>query len=115
MGKLLRSAYQQGDKEKIKQLLVVLKRAQKKLEKLYDAVFTQWHTDYKPFGFEIIDQRFGGLAGRLKSCERRLTDYVNGKGDIAELEEVLLPIVPEGQKMVTVSNWEEIVRGGSNI
>lgn len=115
LGKLLRTAYKKGDKQEIKHLIVVLKRAQKKLEKLYDAVFTQWHTDYKPFGFEIIDQRFGGLAGRLKSCERRLTDYINGKGDIPELEELLLPVIPEDQKMTTIGSWEQIVRGGSNI
>ena len=115
LGKQLRTAYQQGDKEKIKQLIIVLKRARKKLEKLYNAVFNQWHTDYKPFGFEIIDQRFGGLAGRLKSCQRRLTDYLDGKGEILELEEVLLPIAPEGQQMLTVGYWEQIVRGGSNI
>ena len=115
LGKLLRKAYQQDDKDKINELISVLKRARKKLEKLYTAVFNQWHTDYKPFGFEIIDQRFGGLAGRLKSCQRRLTDYLDGKGEISELEEVLLPIAPEGQQMLTVGYWEQIVRGGSNI
>ena len=45
----------------------------------------------KPEGYEVIDLRLGGLASRLETCGKRLSDYLSGKlARIEELENELL-------------------------
>ena len=42
---------------------------------------------YKPFGWEVMDLRYGGLLARISSTQDRLADYVGGAVDeIEELE-----------------------------
>ena len=48
--------------------------------------------EYKPFGYEILDIRFAGVAVRAKSAANRLTQYIRGEIDcIPEVEEKILP------------------------
>ena len=50
-----------------------------------------WLATYKPFGLEVIEQRYGGLRTRLESLALRLDDYLSGKAaDIPELKETPL-------------------------
>lgn len=52
----------------------------------------QWFSIYKPFGWEVLDLRYGGLLSRLESAIQRLNDYLDGRiGRIEELEEERLP------------------------
>ena len=47
----------------------------------------EWAKLYKPFGWEVIDLRYGGLETRLKTTSMRIRDYLNGELDrIEELE-----------------------------
>ena len=49
---------------------------------------TQWNLENKPFGFDILDQRLGGVANRLQTARRRLLAYLAGDAEsIPELEE----------------------------
>lgn len=45
---------------------------------------------YKPFGFEVLDLRYGGLRARLETMHRRLVAYLDVDDDsvtsIPELE-----------------------------
>jgi len=53
----------------------------------------QWFTYYKPFGWEVLDLRYGGLVSRIESTKARLLEYINGTVDfLEELEEDQLNI-----------------------
>ena len=83
-------------------------------EKLYKALRSQWFRENKPQGFDVQDQRFGGLLLRLKSCQERLTEYLEGRAEsIPELEEKLLDFYGNGEdfekKLPLLNNWKENV------
>ena len=41
---------------------------------------------YKPFGYEVLDIRYGGILKRLKSAQEKITEYLNG--EISRIEEL---------------------------
>jgi len=45
-----------------------------------------WFDRHKPFGWEVLDRRYGGLRTRLESVSYRLKDYC--AGNISKLEEL---------------------------
>lgn len=46
----------------------------------------QWMSTYKPFGWEVLDIRYGGMLARLESASDRLQDFVDGR--VESLEEL---------------------------
>ena len=57
-----------------------------------------WHTYHKPFGFEVHDLRYGGLAARLLTARERILDYLEGRVEsLPELLEERLRIECVGQ------------------
>ena len=55
-----------------------------------------WLGTYRPFGWEVLEGRNGGLHHRLETLADRLRDYVAGRVDsIPELETRLLKIIPK--------------------
>ncbi|MBQ9796348.1 MAG: beta-N-acetylhexosaminidase [Clostridia bacterium] len=102
LGVRTRAAYQAGDKQALAALCDDYALASEKLETFYRAFFKLWHTENKPFGFDVQELRLGGLAMRLRSCRERLLAYVNGEVDvIEELAEVILPfnrLYPSGDE-----------------
>lgn len=51
----------------------------------------QWMEVYKPFGFEVLGFRYGGVISRVEDARERILDYVEGKIDIIEeLEEEIM-------------------------
>ncbi len=101
LGLKTRRAYESGDKAALKKLtekeyVIVIE-----FLKAYIRAFRkQWMTDNKPHGFDVQEQRLGGLLLRLDSCKDRLLDYVNGKTDkIDELEDALLPYGTKEQSL----------------
>lgn len=84
----LRAAYLAGDKARLQALTDVDVTA---LRQAVDALWAchrdMWLATYKPFGLEVIEQRYGGLRTRLESLEVRLRGYLAGQYDsIAELD-----------------------------
>ncbi len=60
-------------------------------EKIADVHEKQWASTYKPFGYEVLDIRYGGVTKRLKTAVRKLNAYLDGElKNIEELEEVRL-------------------------
>ena len=87
----LRKAYKSGDKREMKELSVQIKQLVKLLDKFYGALKKQWHTENKPFGFEVQDIRLGGLKQRMLHCKQIIDDFADGKSDsIPELETEVL-------------------------
>ena len=73
-----------------------------KVETFYEKFSTLWYKENKPQGFEIQDQRFGGLMLRIKACQKRLYAYVNGEiENVPELEEKLLDFLGGGETFNT--------------
>jgi hexosaminidase len=58
------------------------------VRELREAHRSQWLRMFKPFGWEVLDIRYGGLVSRLDTAAVRLLDYVEGRIDrIEELEQ----------------------------
>lgn len=93
MGIRITDAYKNNDRN------ALLDFAEKQLPELRERVVTlrkihkkYWFELYKPFGWDIIDLRYGGLIARITSAIEELGDYLEGKMEkIEELEVERLP------------------------
>ncbi|MCR8844550.1 beta-N-acetylhexosaminidase [Paenibacillus sp. SC116] len=85
----LKRAYDAGDKETLQRIAVeVLPAIAAGVKDLRAAHRSQWLRMFKPFGWEVIDIRYGGVISRLDTASMRLIDYVEGRiGQIEELEQ----------------------------
>ncbi len=51
----------------------------------------QWHTENKPYGFEVQSYRFGGLIQRLEDVKTKVLNYAkSNESSIAELDHKIL-------------------------
>lgn len=67
---------------------VEIPKIQELVLELRDTHRTQWLKTYKPFGWEVLDIRYGGVVSRLDTAIYRLKQYLNGEiAEIPELEE----------------------------
>ena len=98
MGLRLTAAYRAGDREALKRFVEV------ELPELFERVKTQrlahmenWMALYKPFGWDIIDMRYGSLLARIDSAIREVQAYLDGKIEtIEELDAERLYLDKEG-------------------
>jgi hexosaminidase len=89
LGLKIKEYYDKKDKEALNRIietdLVKLAESVSELRTLHRQ---QWFKTYKPFGWEVLDLRYGGLLSRIDSTSDRLKNYINGTVDvIEELEE----------------------------
>jgi hypothetical protein len=92
IGIKIKDCYDKRDIDGLKDIV------EKQLPELFDKVNAlrianrnQWFMTYKPFGWEVIDMRYGGLLSRIDTSIARLTEFITGKTSrIEELEEVRL-------------------------
>ena len=93
LGVNTRSAYAAGDRTALAKLAEDYASVQGYIETFYEAYRKQWMLENKPCGFEIHDQRMGGLLMRVKHCQKRIEAYLAGELErIEELEETILDI-----------------------
>ena len=72
-----------------------------------------WMETLKPFGWEILDLRYGGLSARIESTIKRIGDYTDGAIPvILELEEKRMPFRKVENVLPTVLTYDEIVSVG---
>jgi hypothetical protein len=111
LGIKLRKAYKAGDKAELKELAGKIGLTADKVREFYKALRYQWFKENKTYGFEVQDIRLGGLETRLRSCKEMLEDYLSGKTQsIFELEEELLPLTENGERILLEKNlWEKDV------
>lgn len=120
LGVRTRAAYVDGKKEQLKELLPDYVELEKRVEVLYEAFRKQWLWENKPQGFEVHDARFGGLMHRIRSCKRRLEEYLDGTLlCIEELEDPAMDFdgrgayVPEEERHPSEYNsWSMLVTLG---
>ena len=108
LGVNTRAAYEAKDKKALQALLSDYEEAYKKLLVFHEAFYELWKKENKPYGWEIQDARLGGVAMRLKTCRKRLEEYLNGEVDkIDELEEKLLPT--EENLYMLKNNYSQLI------
>lgn len=62
-----------------------LRGAVDRLRKCHRAI---WLAENTPFGWEVIDIRYGGVLSRLETAHQRIQDYLSGSvNQLEELEE----------------------------
>jgi len=106
LGYKLRKAYQAKDKETLLTLVGEIAKVERKFDKFYLSFRTLWYTENKPHGFDIMDYRFGGIKMRLRSCKKRLEEYLKGAIiDIPELEEELLDMFGLGKEFAKATPY----------
>ncbi|MEH7387526.1 beta-N-acetylhexosaminidase [Bacillus sp. JJ1521] len=88
MGIHLKTAYDQKDKKGMSDLLGVINELAAEVRTLHSKHREVWFSLYKPFGWEIIEFRYGGLVARLETTQLRVQQWIEGTIDrIEELEE----------------------------
>ncbi len=89
VGTELTEAYRRGDREALRRLAEErLPALGERVAEFQEAFYQSWMGENKPFGFEIIDIRLGGVMGRVRTARRRVTDYLDGRLDrLEELEQ----------------------------
>ncbi len=82
----LRAAYLAGDKAALEALAgEMLDDLAARVQTFIDLYYNGWMQENKPFGFDTVDLRLGGLLGRIRTAKKRVMAYVNG--DVDKLEE----------------------------
>ncbi|MCC3375168.1 beta-N-acetylhexosaminidase [Cohnella sp. REN36] len=89
LGIALKRAYDAKDYDALQHAAVeTLPAIAESVRELRDAHRTQWLRMFKPFGWEVLDIRYGGVLSRLDSAARRLSDFALGRVDrLEELEQ----------------------------
>lgn len=114
-GARVRKAYKCGDRDTLSMLADECSEIAVRLEDFHEKFSYLWHKENKPQGFEIQDQRIGGLILRLKSCRKRILAYLSGELDtLPELEEEILDwfggVNEYNKELVPARNrWDYIV------
>lgn len=90
-GVRLKAAYDGGDRKTLSALVAECELIIKKIRALSAAHKKAWMTYYKPFGWEIHDQRYGTLIARFETTKERLSAYLDGSlACMEELEQTRL-------------------------
>lgn len=88
MGIRIKDAYDHQDKETTSSLLREMQALIKEVGALHHKHREVWFSLNKPFGWEVIELRYGGLAARLNTAHFRIQQWIEGEIDrVEELEE----------------------------
>lgn len=97
LGVELKAAYDNQDEVLLSKIAnAIIPEVIERVRALRKAHRHQWLKTLKPFGWEVIDIRYGGLLTRLDTATERINDYLNKQIDsIEELEQERLYFGPE--------------------
>ncbi|KAF1291307.1 beta-N-acetylhexosaminidase [Candidatus Enterococcus leclercqii] len=104
LGLRLRAARLAEDQNQLHQMITALTNLAEKVERLCFVHEKIWSATYKTFGWEELEHRYAGTAHRLKTTARRLSDYLAGSDELAELLEKRLPFC-EGNNPIEISGF----------
>lgn len=111
LGAQLKTAYDNGDRTFLEKATNdILPELISRAKVLRDCLEAQWMTENKPFGFDVLDLRIGGVIQRLKTAKKRTEEYLSGEvGSLPELEGERLPLTPaESGRPICCNSWEQI-------
>jgi hypothetical protein len=103
-----------GDRDRASRMVEIARENVCALEALRDAWQALWFSTNKPFGYEVIDLRMGGIVARFKSAEERTQAFAEGAiDDIPELSSAKLPYAKNpGGEIAIVNRWGQLVTAG---
>lgn len=117
LGLRLAEAYRQGDRTRLGECADDLDECEKLCVSLKELRDDIWMKECRPFGYEVLDIRLGGLTARLDSASKRIRGYLDGRWQsLPELEEERLyyKMPAEGGPALPSCNlWERIVSAGN--
>ena len=120
LGIRIKTAYDAKDLSTLKEISEeVIPNIIRNLTVMHTSRESLWFADAKPFGYELLDIRLGGVKTRLESCRRRLQSFLEGKVQtLEELEQERLPYwelgdaKPQDPKAELRENlWDKIISG----
>jgi RNAse (barnase) inhibitor barstar len=102
------------DRDRAKRLVEIARENVHALRSLRKAWETMWFSTNKPFGFEVIDLRMGGIIARFQSAEKRMNAFATGViDDIPELSCEKLPYARTSDGEIRYLNrWGKLVTPG---
>ena len=109
LGINLRKTYQNSDKKHLEKLVKDIDSLLEKVDSFCKSFEKQWMKECRPFGFEVMDGRFGVLKNRIYYAKNRILDYLNKKIEkIEELEEDILLFDGRSDE-VSWNIWQRII------
>lgn len=89
LGLKITKAYKEKDFKELEKICTeVIPNVKKLVDNVRIKHREQWLKTYKPFGWEVLDCRYGGVLSRLETTVFRLQQFINGEIEtIAELDE----------------------------
>lgn len=111
LGLRLKQAYDDENRSELETLAEdVIPRVVRATERFRKYLEQQWMAENKPFGFDMLDKRIGGVIQRLKTARERVTNYLTGRvRHLEELEESRLPYNGQADRTTVYvyqpSNW----------
>ena len=103
-----------GDRKAAKELVSLIDPALTALEKLRCSYWKLWDSTNKPYGYEIIDVRLGGVAARLSTAGERMSAFASGEAEnIPELSERPLPFLKKADGTLRSNNRMETIVSAS--
>jgi hexosaminidase len=108
IGIKIKEVYDKKDYELMRSILSELDWIQTNVDLLRQKHRRVWFAAYKPFGWEVIDIRYGGVMVRIDSVKYRIQEWLEGR--ISAIEEL------EEERLLHDGPWE-IVDGivGGNV
>jgi len=111
----LYDAYHAADRETMRRICEeTIDQIMARVRVFRKAFRTQWMKENRPFGFDVMDIRIGGVLAQLDTAKYRLAAYLNGEVDrLEELEAERLPYIfdgngPEDEKILRINRWERM-------
>lgn len=106
LAKKIMSAYKHKDKAALDEIRkTLIPQLSDLVRKTWEENRALWFARHKPFGWEVLERRYGTLLLRLESLIYRLNEFINGNIQaIEELEEKRLPVV-SGEEPSYFNNW----------
>ncbi|MEH7097817.1 beta-N-acetylhexosaminidase [Neobacillus vireti] len=98
IGIKITEAYRNSNYEQMKSILMTLDKIKSDVDLLRKKHRNVWFAAYKPFGWEVIDIRYGGILTRIDSAKYRIQDWLEGR--ISQLEEL------EEERLLHDGPWE---------
>ena len=92
LGIRLRKAYTSDDRRVLEEITGELETLSESIMLLHEKMAKLWYASYKPFGFELIDSRFGGIKERIIRARSRVQEYIDGS--ISAIEELKVERLP---------------------
>lgn len=99
IGVKIRRAYNANDIDELLKCADVLSELSDDYKEFYKKLCSVWNRENKPFGFEVFEERIGGMLMRFKSCGEKIIKYCRAETErIDELDEEILWYGDENSK-----------------